>query len=157
MFYEHPGAARLREGREKVGKGGGELHEDKKTKKTKKQCLCVRGWQTMIRLEDVSGTAGSERQPRLFSRRGWGGGAGINRHGQHIPKLDKLSQIKSCLQEGIWGIMVQWQFIYLWPHYALAEVIATLCPRGGGGGRWRENVRDCECVRKRPFATRIPA
>lgn len=66
-----------------------------------------------------------------------GGAAGINRHDQHIPKVDKLSQIKSCLQEGIWGIMVQWQFIYLWPHFVLAEVIITLPPRGG---------TDCKCV-----------
>lgn len=41
-------------------------------------CLCVRGWQTMIRLEDVSGTAGSKRQPGFFlgaGREGAGVGA----------------------------------------------------------------------------------
>lgn len=116
----------------------------------------MRGWQTMIRLEDVSGTAGSKRQPRFFPGgggrgrlRGWG--PGINRHGQHIPKVDKLSQIKSCLQEGIWGIMVQWRFIYLWPHFALAEVIVTLPPGGEGGG----GVRDCECASVREETARV--
>lgn len=74
-----------------------------------------------------------------------GGAAGINRHDQHIPKVDKLSQIKSCLQEGIWGIMVQWQFIYLWPHFVLAEVIITLPP----GGKQTANV----CVRVCAFST----
>lgn len=49
-------------------------------------CLCVRNWQRIIRLGDVSGTTGSKQH--LFQ-----GTAGINRHDQHIPKLDKLYQI----------------------------------------------------------------
>lgn len=100
VFYECPGAPGLREDQEKVGRRG---------VASKNVCLCVRNWQRIIRLGDVSGTTGSKQH--LFQ-----GTAGINRHDQHIPKLDKLYQINPAYGKEFGGTMVQWQFIYLWPH-----------------------------------------